>query len=91
MTTSNDSKYVGKWNKHGQCKIVKAASAHLPHIEVNWYLAGMGQCMIVAVPEGKTAREAAIAAMEGVAYKTRSYRGIELFDEHPSNREAING
>ena len=78
--------YVGKWNKHRQCIVVRAETAHLPHVEVIWYLAGMHEGAVVPVLDGQTPEQAAQAVLERHAHKTGSWRPIELFDDCPPDQ-----
>lgn len=58
-TTNETSKYTGLWNKHGQCVVVPAATAHLPHVRVTWYSFGMWASGHTYVAEGETDAQAA--------------------------------
>lgn len=65
-----ENKYTGRTNKHGQIIIINAHEAHLPHISVTWYLAGMWEGGHVAVQPGETREQAAHRAYGNRARKT---------------------
>lgn len=53
------SKYTGLWNGYGQCIVVPAVTAHLPHIEVIWYSHGMWTSGYTHVAADETHEQAA--------------------------------
>lgn len=54
-----NSKLVGLWNRYGQCLVVKAETAHLPHVEARWYEGGIWACGVTAILPDETAEQAA--------------------------------
>ena len=91
---SNGKKeFKGMWNKYGQCVVVDAETAHLPHVNVHWY-DGIGMCGTCAVLPGETNEDAATRAFGATYVKGGATRGrvgesvtihaVELFEEYPA-------
>lgn len=62
MSNANQPAYVGMWNKHNQCVVVRAADLGKSFVRATWGDYGMNACGTCAVEAGETDEQAAIRA-----------------------------
>ena len=79
MTTA--SEYVGKWNKYGQCLVIRSEYAHLPHVSYTYHDGGGMVAGHGPVFPGKSVEE----SIPSSRYDQFHAVPVELFDDRPSD------
>ncbi len=82
---NKESNYVGKWNKHKQCHVIRKDEAHLPHASYRYYDGGIYLGGIVAVQPSETMEQAVrrVAKPFKCYADTLTWGEEPLFEEYP--------